>query len=324
MREPSRLVIEGEEDLRPADETHFQSSLVHVGSFRCPIGHPDFHAVAPTRGYCFVFPRTAVWIHQEGRRPFVADANVVPLYNPSRPYRRHAISPDGDRTDWFGVSPNVLRDMVRAFDGRHAEADVDLFAMAFGRAHSGLYLAQRQIYNRVRAGACDALFVDEQVIGLLADVLRAAYGHRSSPVESPRRHRELVEQTRALLARAAHEPLSLSRLARAVGASPFHLCRVFKALTGRTMHAYRGQLRLRRSLELLAGEGCELLDVALALGYSSHSHFSQAFRRAFGLTPSAFRSEAASHGARALRARTATAAQRLGVRSRGRLACRDL
>jgi AraC-like DNA-binding protein len=47
-------------------------------------------------------------------------------------------------------------------------------------------------------------------------------------------------------------------------------------------------LRVRSSLELLLGSD-DILTVAIALGYSSHSHFTAAFRRAFGLSPSEWR-----------------------------------
>ena len=57
------------------------------------------------------------------------------------------------------------------------------------------------------------------------------------------------------------------------------------------VHAYRAKLRLRASLELLEAGAVDLSALAGDLGYSSHSHFSAAFRREFGVTPSAFRGD---------------------------------
>lgn len=68
--------------------------------------------------------------------------------------------------------------------------------------------------------------------------------------------------------------------------SHVRLCRAFRKWTGTTLHAYRDQLRLRAALEHLASPGTDLTDLALSLGYSSHSHFSANFRAAFGMTPS--------------------------------------
>ena len=54
------------------------------------------------------------------------------------------------------------------------------------------------------------------------------------------------------------------------------------------LHAYRDQLRLQGALPRLAA-GEDITRVALDLGYSSHSHFTWAFRRRFGVPPSSVR-----------------------------------
>ena len=61
------------------------------------------------------------------------------------------------------------------------------------------------------------------------------------------------------------------------------------------MHAYRVQLRLRHALERVAEPAADLASVALDLGFASHSHFTAAFRRAYGRTPGDFRRAARAH-----------------------------
>ena len=65
-----------------------------------------------------------------------------------------------------------------------------------------------------------------------------------------------------------------------------HLARIFQQQTGVPVHRYLTQLRLRASLEQLADDVNDLTAVALDLGFSSHSHFTDAFRREFGHSPS--------------------------------------
>ncbi len=271
------------------DSTEFVTPLIELGAFRCPASHPVFHAHAPTRGYCFVFPRHAVWIAHDGQDRFVADANVVPLYNPTRPYRRWAIGGQADHTDWFAVAPELLREMVTALDTGVGDSNPLLFTRPCAPSTASIYLEQRQVFCRVRRGDADALYVEERGVALLARVLELAYGRSFDTPHRAPRHRRLAEDTRALVAQSVDRPLSLGALARAMAVSPFHLCRVFRAHTGGTIQRYRSQLRLRRSLALLAEDGRDVLDVAVALGYSSHSHFTRAFHAAFGLTPSAWR-----------------------------------
>ena len=55
--------------------------------------------------------------------------------------------------------------------------------------------------------------------------------------------------------------------------------------TGLTPHQYALQLRLRRSLLALERGPARLATLAQAAGFSSHGHFSNAFRATWGLTP---------------------------------------
>jgi transcriptional regulator GlxA family with amidase domain len=76
----------------------------------------------------------------------------------------------------------------------------------------------------------------------------------------------------------------------------FHLCRVFRRHVGMTLHEYRQQLRVRHALETVASGDVDLLQVALELGFSGHSHFTAAFRAAFGAPPSVLRTAGMSRG----------------------------
>lgn len=270
------------------DRTLFASDIVEVGQFRCPVSHPLFADCGPTRSHCFVFPREPVWIRHEGEQPFVADSTVIPFYNPGVPYRREGISPAGDRTDWFSVSHDVLRDMLRWWDADAADHDTRLFRFGFGRSTPRMFLEQRRVFERVRNGPITNLAVEESVVGLLASVLTQRYGAPERLSRSAR-HRELVEDVRAHLSRTFASGDGLRSVAGAVGASVFHLCRVFRQYTGTTVHRYRHELRLRKALELVSPDDSDLLEIALEMGYSGHSHFTRAFHDAFGMTPSEFR-----------------------------------
>jgi AraC family transcriptional regulator len=83
--------------------------------------------------------------------------------------------------------------------------------------------------------------------------------------------------------------LTLEDIAAEINYSPYHLAHIFRQQTGQTIHLYLNQMRLRTSLDYLQS-GMDLTRLALTLGFSSHSHFTQAFRQAFGALPSQFRS----------------------------------
>lgn len=108
--------------------------------------------------------------------------------------------------------------------------------------------------------------------------------------------RELALRARAELAVAPERATSLGELSKRLGTSAYHLCRCFHGEHGRTLHAHRTALRLAASLEPLSAPGLDLSALAHQLGFASHSHFSAAFRRAFGVSPSRARRELAERG----------------------------
>jgi AraC-like DNA-binding protein len=150
-----------------------------------------------------------------------------------------------------------------------------------------LYRRQRRFFHAVRVGdETDVLTIEETTVALVGDVLARAYASaRPRRAHLSARGQSLAADARALVARHFNEPLSLSRLAAHLGCSPFHLCRAFRAVTGTTLHAYQTDLRLRAALEAIES-GRKLTDVALDAGFSSHSHFTHTFHRAFGVPPS--------------------------------------
>ncbi len=96
--------------------------------------------------------------------------------------------------------------------------------------------------------------------------------------------------------------VTLSEVASAVHCSPYYLSRIFRAEAKDSLHSYLTRLRLRASLEFLLRFPKEpFSEVALEHGFSSHSHFSAAFRREFGVPPSVLKQSSRATHLRALR-----------------------
>jgi AraC family transcriptional regulator len=218
----------------------------------------------------------------------VADPNTITLYNRGQEYVREPISPDGDRCDWFGVSPALFREAIRAWDPRAADHDDRPLHPTHAHISAATYLAQRRLFIEVACGTPDVLHVEETVVRLLDEVLAAAYSSRSVTRDGSQRS-DVIAPTQWVLGRALGESLTLAEVADAVGASMFHLCRTFRAQTGHTLHGYRTQLRVRSALERLEDGERDLTRLALDLGFSSHSHFTAMLRRALGFAPSEVR-----------------------------------
>jgi AraC-like DNA-binding protein len=84
---------------------------------------------------------------------------------------------------------------------------------------------------------------------------------------------------------------TLADIAALVGVSPVYLTQLFRQIEGLPLYRYQLQRRLARALDRL-GERVDLTELALDLGFSSYGHFSDAFKRSYGLTPLQFQRDA--------------------------------
>ena len=286
------MIVSADSPRHHIDVVVFDSPLVRVGRWRCPADHPHFLDSGPSSDALFVFPREGVWIEHEHRTPFVADANTVTYYNKGQCYRRRKLSGRGDHCEWFAVSAEAIAETLSAHEPAAIDRQHCPFPFTHGPSQAESYLQQRLIFEHVsKEPAPDRLYVEETVLSILGEVTRLAYFHHRAVKRPQRQGRgtDLVEAARDVIARQFHQNLSLSEIAAAAQSSVFHLARIFKARTGFSLHAYRNQLRLRAALDRMRDREIDLIEIALDLGFSSHSHFTETFRRSFGKTPSAVR-----------------------------------
>jgi AraC family transcriptional regulator len=85
------------------------------------------------------------------------------------------------------------------------------------------------------------------------------------------------------------EDIRLQELADLVDLSRFHFCTAFRTATGYTPHEWLTHQRIAYAKKLLRESKLSITDIALVVGYETHSSFSVKFRKVVGLTPSEFR-----------------------------------
>lgn len=100
--------------------------------------------------------------------------------------------------------------------------------------------------------------------------------------------RERVERVVTILRRNLAEPPTLEEIGREAGCSPFYLSRTFSRETGMTIPQYLRKLRMERAAELLKSGQYNVTEAAMEVGYSSLSHFSQAFCQTMGCCPALY------------------------------------
>lgn len=152
-------------------------------------------------------------------------------------------------------------------------------------APAGLQRAASAFWNLcLPERADDDIEVEQSAVELVACIVDAAgiqqRPHRSSTANLIGAAKELIG--------TAREPRSLTTLAAQLDVSPAYLTDVFRRHEGLSIARYQRRLRLSRALiELPQTE--DIAALALDLGFSSHAHFTTAFRATYGETPSTYR-----------------------------------
>ncbi|MFZ5638249.1 MAG: helix-turn-helix domain-containing protein [Pseudomonadota bacterium] len=98
---------------------------------------------------------------------------------------------------------------------------------------------------------------------------------------------ERIHAARDILERRYGDALRLDALADAVGMSTFHFARLFADMIGMPPHRFLLETRLRAAAAML-GEGRSVTETCYACGFGDLSHFSRAFARHHGRSPSAW------------------------------------
>jgi AraC family transcriptional regulator len=233
-----------------------------------------------------VFPYRGVYVRHVGLDQAVAEANQVLFFNAFEGYRISHPVPCGDASLTLVISQAMLSELAPT---------------ALMRDGTNLWFRQPRLRIDARTQALVALLRHSlrqkiaeplEAESLSLTLVRRALGPRTTHTPGSTFGRQrLVDRVKLVLASDVARRWTLSEIAAEVRGSPVYLTQVFQQVEGLPLYRYQLRLRLARALDLLALYD-DLTDLSQDLGFSSHSHFSAAFREAYGRSPSEFRRSA--------------------------------
>jgi AraC-like DNA-binding protein len=229
-----------------------------------------------------VFPYRGVYVRHLGRNEAVAEANQVLFFNRGEGYRVSHPVEGGDACLSLAIAEPLLRELAPKEQLR------DGGALAFRRQRRRIDPRAQALVAVLRHGLSRRVAETLEAETLVLTLVRRALGERTSHAAgaSPGRQK-LVDRAKLVLSADLARRWTLAEVAAAVGVSPVYLTQVFQQVEAMPLYRYQLRLRLARALDLLA-EYDDLTTLGLDLGFSSHSHFSAAFRQAYGRTPAEF------------------------------------
>ena len=199
---------------------------------------------------------------------------LLDCYSPHSYY-----SKDGWACYWLHFDGQV----AQAFYRRIIEAwdsflfDLDQFSPAYQHLMN-IY----DLFHKSRP--VDEAAISSSITSILNAILSSAPRIREGvPV------REAIASAVAYISERFRYPMSLEDLAAHAAISPYYFTRVFRQETGVTPHQYLINTRLANAKFLLRTTEDSVKDIAINTGWGSESTFCTAFRKAVGMTPSAYR-----------------------------------
>jgi AraC-like DNA-binding protein len=254
-----------------------RSALYGAGEARCATD-----ASAPIEKY-YVGPAIGVvvagtfdYAGRHGRTR--ATPGAILLGNAGESFDCRHLDAGGNRRAVIALRPDLLTEVAN--DCGLDDADFAVSALAPSRETAPLYGAVRRAAGGLRLG-------EEEVIELTARALTLGRRtRRTAPSAIERRRiREVVRHLDVAYA----EPCGLETLAAMGQVSRFHFIRLFRAVTGESPRQYLIGARLRAAADRLTDTAEPITRIAFDIGFNDISHFNATFRRAFGLSPTAWR-----------------------------------
>jgi AraC family transcriptional regulator len=233
-----------------------------------------------------VFPYRGVYVRHLGNDQTVAEANQVLFFNATEGYRVSHPVAGGDASLTLIISEPLLRELAPpallrnggtlAFRQQRLRIDP--------RAQVLMALLRHSLHRKI----AEPLEAESVALTLVQRVLGPRTTHAAGASVGQQR---LVDRVKLVLTSDLARRWTLAEVAAEVRGSPVYLTQVFQQVEGMPLYRYQLRLRLARALDLLA-QYDDLTALSLDLGFSSHSHFSSAFREAYGRSPSEFRQSA--------------------------------
>ncbi|MCI1728934.1 MAG: AraC family transcriptional regulator [Chiayiivirga sp.] len=230
-----------------------------------------------------VFPYRGTYLRHVGSDQAVADANHVLFFNAGEAYQVSHPVAGGDACLVLALSQPLLRELT--------PADLAQKRDEFGFRVQSLRIDARAqalvalLHHSLERGSIETLEAESLLLTLVSRTLGPRTTHAAGSTPARRR---LVDRVKLLLASDLSRRWTLTGIASEIGGSAVYLTQAFQQVEGLPLYQYQLRLRLARALDRLAA--CEdMAALALDLGFSSHSHFTSAFRQAYGRSPSEFR-----------------------------------
>jgi len=187
-------------------------------------------------------------------------------------------------SDWLqnkaGLTEKDLTPAARAFLNSRRPPDSAVTPLS-----DSLTNLVEQVQHPTLSGGALHLWYHAKVLEVVSETLYEQPKTEFFCTRQKRIAEERVRRVKTILQKRLEEPPSLVDLGKEIGCSPFYLCRTFSQHCGMTISQYLRKVRMKRAAEMLRSGEFNVTETAVAVGYSSLSHFSKVFSETYQTFP---------------------------------------
>lgn len=152
------------------------------------------------------------------------------------------------------------------------------------------HLSLQNIYNNQNPGKLGLLSLESSAIQTIVSFVDNCFARADDVLlKIPKRDSKIIEDVKGFLESTFLGEHTLQSIARRFGINQSKLTTYFKALFGITVFELLSELKMLHAKKLLEDKGLFVQDVAPIVGYKNPHHFSAAFKKRFGVSPSALK-----------------------------------
>jgi AraC family transcriptional regulator len=191
----------------------------------------------------------------------------------------------------LGIAPSLLTAIGAAADIDRESLEI---ADHFGVRDTLVQHVAHALFRESSSPGLGGKLYRESILNHLVIHLVRTYSTSAKPLRADKKPprvlaRKHLNRAIELIHDSLERPLSLKEISEAANVSPYHFIRLFRKATGMSPHQYLLRQRLELARRLLIESQKPISEVASLAGFYDQSHLNYHFKRAFKMTPAAFR-----------------------------------
>jgi AraC-like DNA-binding protein len=213
-------------------------------------------------------------------------------YDPNNEFRHRIAANTPFHLIHFSVSPDHFLKFLPENESWADKLKIKISRgeRVMGKRSASITLVQERILQNIiecpLTGKMATFMMEASIVQIMLLQLHALFQQDYSPVSLTKRDIDIAHSAKNYLAQTFLEDHSLENLARHFGTNTNKLMVLFKNTFGKSLFEYISELKMDFARKLLQEEGRLVVEVARLTGYKNPNHFSTAFKKRFGISPS--------------------------------------